>query len=68
MLCFNCSFLINGNLTGPKRIRVLMSFIIGKKCEGVCDTACVDVCPVDCIHGPILPDNRGQGSSKYDKR
>ena len=31
-----------------------MSFIIGKKCEGVCDTACVDVCPVDCIHGPIL--------------
>ena len=37
-----------------------MSFIIGKKCEGVCDTACVDVCPVDCIHGPILPDNRGQ--------
>ena len=27
-----------------------MSFIIGKKCEGVCDTACVDVCPVDCIH------------------
>ena len=37
-----------------------MSFIIGKKCEGVCDTACVEVCPVDCIHGPILPDNRGQ--------
>ena len=37
-----------------------MSFIIGKKCEGVCDTACVDVCPVDCIHGPIKSDNRGQ--------
>ena len=37
-----------------------MSFIIGKKCEGVCDTACVDVCPVDCINGPILTDNRGQ--------
>ena len=21
-----------------------MSFIIGKKCEGVCDTSCVEVC------------------------
>ena len=30
-----------------------MSYIIGKPCEGTCDTACVDVCPVDCIHGPI---------------
>ena len=30
-----------------------MSFIIGNKCVGVCDTVCVDVCPVDCIHGPI---------------
>jgi ferredoxin len=30
-----------------------MSYIIGSKCVGVCDTICVDVCPVDCIHGPI---------------
>lgn len=30
-----------------------MSYIIGNKCDGVCDTACVDVCPVDCINGPI---------------
>ena len=30
-----------------------MSFIIGTKCVSECDTACVDVCPVDCIHGPI---------------
>ena len=30
-----------------------MSFIIGTKCISTCDTACVDVCPVDCIHGPI---------------
>ena len=32
-----------------------MSFIIGQKCVGVCDTACVDACPVDCIAGPIEP-------------
>ena len=37
-----------------------MSFIIGKKCISTCDTACVDVCPVDCIHGPI--DITGGGS------
>lgn len=36
-----------------------MSYIIGKPCDGVCDTACVDVCPVDCIHGPI--DIEGMG-------
>jgi|TARA_B100000212_G_scaffold127416_1_gene95543 NAD-dependent dihydropyrimidine dehydrogenase PreA subunit len=37
-----------------------MSFIIGKKCEGVCDTACVEVCPVDCINGPISVTGRGE--------
>lgn len=36
-----------------------MSYIIGKPCDGVCDTACVDVCPVDCINGPIDIDGRG---------
>lgn len=29
-------------------------------CEGTCDTACVAVCPVDCIHGPIDINGRGQ--------
>ena len=37
-----------------------MSFIIGKKCVSTCDTACVDVCPVDCIHGP--DDKKGAGA------
>jgi ferredoxin len=27
-----------------------MVFIICEPCVGVCDTACVEVCPVDCIH------------------
>jgi len=26
--------------------------VITEPCVGVCDTACVDACPVDCIHGP----------------
>jgi len=30
-----------------------MIYVIAEPCEGVCDTACVDVCPVDCIHGPF---------------
>ena len=36
-----------------------MSYIIGSKCVSVCDTACVDVCPVDCIYGPIDPMDTG---------
>jgi ferredoxin len=28
-------------------------FVITDPCIGTCDTACVDVCPVDCIHGPL---------------
>ena len=37
-----------------------MSYIIGKACDGVCDTACVDACPVDCIHGPIDTEGCGE--------
>ncbi len=37
-----------------------MSFIIGKNCVGCLDMACINVCPVDCINGPIYIDKRGQ--------
>ena len=37
-----------------------MPYIITETCVGTCDTACVDVCPVDCIHGPI--DTEGSGA------
>jgi ferredoxin len=37
-----------------------MSYIIGNKCDGVCDTACVTVCPVDVINGPIHIDGLGK--------
>jgi len=30
-----------------------MAFVITRSCEGVCDTACVSVCPCDCIAGPV---------------
>ena len=48
-----------------------MSYIIGKASDGVCDTACVTVCPVDCINGPISVDGRGNeviGMSEEDKK
>ena len=32
-----------------------MTYIICEPCVGTCDTACVEVCPVDCIHGPENP-------------
>jgi ferredoxin len=31
-------------------ISAAMAYIICEPCIGVKDTACVDVCPVDCIH------------------
>ena len=37
-----------------------MPFIIAEPCVGTCDTACVEVCPVDCIHGP--DDTTGAGA------
>ncbi len=37
-----------------------MSFIIGKSCVGCLDMACINVCPVDCINGPIYTDKRGE--------
>lgn len=37
-----------------------MPYIIAEPCVGECDTACVDVCPVDCIHGPVVKDGRGE--------
>lgn len=30
-----------------------MAYVITQKCVGTCDTACVDVCPCDCIVGPV---------------
>jgi ferredoxin len=30
-----------------------MTYVITQKCVGTCDSACVDVCPCDCIVGPV---------------
>ncbi|MDA2922647.1 ferredoxin family protein [Patescibacteria group bacterium AH-259-L07] len=37
-----------------------MTYIITEPCVGVCDTACVDVCPVDCIHFNVKNPDAGQ--------
>jgi NAD-dependent dihydropyrimidine dehydrogenase PreA subunit len=31
----------------------VMTIVISAACAGTCDTSCVDVCPVDCIEGPL---------------
>ncbi len=36
-----------------------MPYIICEPCVSTCDTACLEVCPVDCIHGP--EDKTGSG-------
>jgi ferredoxin len=30
-----------------------MAYVITEPCVGTCDTACVEVCPCDCIWGPV---------------
>ena len=45
-----------------------MSYIIGSPCVSTCDTACVVVCPVDCIHGPIDIDGRGAEVAGMSKK
>ena len=46
-----------------------MIYVITDPCIGVCDTACVDVCPVDCIHGPIpLEELRAMPDDQRDAR
>jgi NAD-dependent dihydropyrimidine dehydrogenase PreA subunit len=34
-----------------------MAYFIRRSCEGTCDTACVNVCPCDCIVGPVSVDD-----------
>ena len=38
-----------------------MTHIIAEPCIGTKDTACVDVCPVDCIH-PMGDDDKHEGA------
>ena len=37
-----------------------MPYTICEPCLGTGDTACIDVCPVDCIHGPQDPNGAGE--------
>ena len=37
-----------------------MAYVIAEPCVSVCDTACVEVCPMDCIHGPLEVDGQGE--------
>jgi NAD-dependent dihydropyrimidine dehydrogenase PreA subunit len=41
----------------------LMAYIIAEPCIGTKDTACVDACPVDCIH----PKKDEDGNSEADQ-
>ena len=44
-----------------------MSYIIGKACVDCMDTACANVCPVDCIHGPINIEGSGSEVGEQGK-
>lgn len=42
-----------------------MAYIIAEPCIGVKDTACVEVCPVDCIHPTKDEDNFEEAKQLY---
>jgi ferredoxin len=43
-----------------------MAYIICEPCISVCDTACVEVCPVDCIHpSEGYPEDQKEGKMLY---
>lgn len=48
-----------------------MAYIIAEPCIGTKDTACVDVCPVDCIHPAKGRDYKtapaSQGNKNFDE-
>jgi NAD-dependent dihydropyrimidine dehydrogenase PreA subunit len=48
-----------------------MAYIIAEPCIGTKDTACVDVCPVDCIHPAKNREYHGgpenQGTKNFDE-
>jgi NAD-dependent dihydropyrimidine dehydrogenase PreA subunit len=43
-----CIIFLAGTL--EKEAEAYMTYVIAEPCIGTKDTACVDVCPVDCIH------------------
>ena len=43
-----------------------MAYIIAEPCIGTKDTACVDVCPVDCIH-PAKSRSYNDGRPTFDE-
>lgn len=46
-----------------------MTFVITEPCIGTLDTSCVEVCPVDCIHGPLSYEeiNEAQEAGEEEK-
>lgn len=50
ILCANASALCIPQI---KLRESQMIYVIADPCRGVCDTSCVDVCPVDCIHPAV---------------
>src|SRR6266436_4716002 len=50
----------------PTRGSWPMAYIIAEPCIGTKDTACVDVCPVDCIH-PAKDRTYGDGRPTFDE-
>ena len=56
---------INGPHYGPPKDHHAMTHVIAEPCVGTKDTACVDVCPVDCIHPKADEDDFGDRTQLF---
>src|SRR5512144_3160338 len=54
---------LSGELTGERQNT--MAYVIAEPCIGTKDTACVDACPVDCIHPKKDSDKFGSEEMLY---
>lgn len=43
-----------------------MAYVITDRCAGVCEAACVESCPTDCIAGPFPLEDLVAGGPKAD--
>ena len=60
----SCATISVERVQSPRRIEE-MAYVIAEPCIGTKDTACVDACPVDCIHPKKDEDGHGEADQLF---
>ncbi len=56
---------VESSLPVQFRRKIKMAYVIAEPCIGTKDTACVDACPVDCIHPKKDEDGHGEADQLF---